>query len=290
MDVEILSCHESVDHIEDEGDAYDESDDDEFSLQPLAFVVDGEPDFTSGSPQDGFEYLRRVMWEAAQCPKVKVAKIGKKQLIAEQTRYMPVIAPIPTCFSHLLPSKEWVHAFLEDFSALRLSISKIPIHNNCTEDLPSVRNESVWQHLCFGQGMNTFCDGSSDEQNDIMADDACAQKLCSPCGNVNSPCLKFLLRLDENSRATLLRYHVEWLKEQSQLGHHRAMWLFALAAAVDYPLDDQTCAAFRDLLRKCAEFRAVKSEVDEELYMINILITIAGEFFGQAEQFSTLNA
>ncbi|MCO5569111.1 hypothetical protein L7F22_022818 [Adiantum nelumboides] len=58
-------------------------------------------------------------WEAAQCPKVKVAKIGEKKLVAEQTKYMPEIAPILACSPDLLPSREWVRAFLKDFSNLR---------------------------------------------------------------------------------------------------------------------------------------------------------------------------
>lgn len=38
----------------------DDSEDEVESFQPLAFVVEGEPDFDSGEPQDGWEYLRRV--------------------------------------------------------------------------------------------------------------------------------------------------------------------------------------------------------------------------------------
>lgn len=44
-----------------EGEVYeDESDEEVESFQPLAFAVEGEPDFESGDPQDGWEYLRRV--------------------------------------------------------------------------------------------------------------------------------------------------------------------------------------------------------------------------------------
>lgn len=39
----------------------DDSDSDgDYSIQKLAFSVEGEPDFDSGPPQDGLEYLRRV--------------------------------------------------------------------------------------------------------------------------------------------------------------------------------------------------------------------------------------
>lgn len=44
-----------------EGEVYeDDSEEEVESFQPLAFAVEGEPDFESGEPQDGWEYLRRV--------------------------------------------------------------------------------------------------------------------------------------------------------------------------------------------------------------------------------------
>jgi survival of motor neuron protein-interacting protein 1 len=53
---------ESVDQCE--GVEYDEddSDDDYDGILKPAFAVDGEPDFESGEPLDGFEYLRRVRY------------------------------------------------------------------------------------------------------------------------------------------------------------------------------------------------------------------------------------
>ncbi|TVU25792.1 hypothetical protein EJB05_28301, partial [Eragrostis curvula] len=46
---------------QDEDVEYEDDSDDEYEgiLKP-AFAVDGEPDFESGEPLDGFEYLRRV--------------------------------------------------------------------------------------------------------------------------------------------------------------------------------------------------------------------------------------
>ena len=41
---------------------YDGSDDDYASIQRPAFMVDGEPNFDSGPPEDGWEYLRRVRY------------------------------------------------------------------------------------------------------------------------------------------------------------------------------------------------------------------------------------
>lgn len=47
----------------EEGSYADTDSDDEYdSIQRPAFQVDGEPNFDSGPPEDGLEYLRRVRY------------------------------------------------------------------------------------------------------------------------------------------------------------------------------------------------------------------------------------
>lgn len=48
-----------------------------------------------------------------------VAKVDRSNFKKEQSVYMPVIPAIAKCPEHLLPSKEWEDAFLDDFSKLR---------------------------------------------------------------------------------------------------------------------------------------------------------------------------
>lgn len=64
------------------------------------------------------------------------------------------------------------------------------------------------------------------------------------------PLLGILLKLDEVQRAALLRYHISWLERVDGLSLGRAQWLFALSIVVDKPLDAQTSATFRSLLRR----------------------------------------
>lgn len=52
---------------EGENNVYEESDDDYSSIQRPAFKVTGEPDFDSGPPEDGLEYLRRVRYHFSIC-------------------------------------------------------------------------------------------------------------------------------------------------------------------------------------------------------------------------------
>ncbi|OVA11713.1 Gem-associated protein 2 [Macleaya cordata] len=229
------------DHNEDE-----DSDDDEYdNIQRPAFFVEGDPDFDSGPPQDGLEYLRRVRWEAAQIPKVKVAKLDSSKLNNEQTVYMPEIPDIAKCPQHLQPSKDWEDEFLADFSELRLALS----HLEGSKSFP---------HLSIAE----VDDGSRCSRN---------------------PTVSIILGMESVSRASMLRRCIKSLETKISLHRNDCAWIFALCAAVDIPLDADTTAYLRGLLRKCASLRAGKSELDDEVVMLNMLVTVSGRYFRQLE-------
>lgn len=75
----------------------------------------------------------------------------------------------------------------------------------------------------------------------------------------------------------MLRKRITAVQSMSALSRNDCLWLFALCAAVDTP------AAIRSLLRKCASLRADKSKLDDEVIMLNMLVTISGRYFGQSE-------
>lgn len=66
MDNEIQNMDSVLDGdtvVKEELSEDDDSDDEEYSsIQRPAFLVTGKPDFDSGPPQDGLEYLRRVRY------------------------------------------------------------------------------------------------------------------------------------------------------------------------------------------------------------------------------------
>lgn len=68
-----------------------------------------------------------------------------------------------------------------------------------------------------------------------------------------------------------------------------AAQLYALSARIEKPLHADTCALYRQLLRFAAGRRAAAAgPADPALPHLNILIAIAGAYFGQDEELATM--
>ncbi|WZY91572.1 hypothetical protein YC2023_063901 [Brassica napus] len=259
----ILGTKEGIDDLtleEEEEEEYTEDNDYYSSILRPAFAVDGEPDFESGPPEDGFEYLRRVRWEAKRVPNVKVAKIDESKYIPkEQSVYMPHIPEIPKCPEHLLPLKEWEDSLLSDFSHLRLALSQEA--NECCGDETMSSTQSIEYELMgmFTTRLNTVVD--------------------EPFGVVVSE----IQGMDSVTRVSRLKKKICLVEKESGLQGSDCIWVVALCASVDTPLDGDTCACLRAVLRKCASVRALEVEDEQVIIMANMLITIAGRYFGQME-------
>ena len=100
---------------------------------------------------------------------------------------------------------------------------------------------------------------------------------------ISGPQLSAILRMDSVARVSTLKKRISSVETMNTLSRNDCAWLYALCAAVDTPLDGDTVAALRSLLRKCAILRAAKSELDDDVVMLNILITVAGRYYGQSE-------
>jgi gem associated protein 2 len=87
--------------------------------------------------------------------------------------------------------------------------------------------------------------------------------------------------MDAVSRAATLRNYIDMSESMERLSKHDCLWLFALCATVDIPLHAGTCASLRCLLRKCLGILATKSEMDDEVAMLSVLVSICGRYFGQ---------
>ncbi|KAI5350821.1 hypothetical protein L3X38_003712 [Prunus dulcis] len=99
----------------------------------------------------------------------------------------------------------------------------------------------------------------------------------------DSPLLSVILRMDSVARVSMLRKCINAIEAMSTLSRNDCLWLFSLCAVVDTPLDADTSASLRSLLRRCAALRAAKYVLNDEVVMLNILATILGRYFGQSE-------
>ena len=188
-------------------------------------------------------------WEAKRVPNVKVAKIdGNKYMTKEQSVYMPQIPEIPKCPDHLLPLKEWEDSLLSDFSHLRSVLD---------ETMPS--NQSIEDVLMeiFNKRLHTVPDESF---GGLVSD---------------------IQGMDSMTQVSRLKKRIVLVEKESRLERSDCKWVVALCASVDTPLDGDTCACLKAFLRKCASLRALEVEDEQVIIMANMLITIAGRYFGQ---------
>eukprot|EP00882_Tetradesmus_deserticola_P021303 GHRQ01023064.1.p1 GENE.GHRQ01023064.1~~GHRQ01023064.1.p1 ORF type:complete len:233 (+),score=110.12 GHRQ01023064.1:228-926(+) len=124
-----------------------------------ALPVDGEPDWALDEPDSAEEYLRRVRYEAARCPRVVRAEVpeaaaaGVAHVSARSARHvLPDVAPIADAPDWAKPNKSWVVKFVEDFQQLRMQL-----HQACVQEgypvaqVPHVNDLEAWERACFGQ-------------------------------------------------------------------------------------------------------------------------------------------
>ncbi|XP_067009427.1 gem-associated protein 2 isoform X2 [Anabrus simplex] len=83
----------------------------------------------------------------------------------------------------------------------------------------------------------------------------------------------------------LLEYHVDWLKNRSELSLQQGRWLFALLACLELPLVPETCSVLRTLARKCACIRAAVEETADHPVVapLNLLICLVARYFRQMD-------
>ncbi|XP_059317020.1 uncharacterized protein LOC132067733 [Lycium ferocissimum] len=208
---------------------------------------------------------------------------------------MPQIPDIASCLEHLLPLKEWEEAFVADFSELRQALSRLeanvgtssPLHSATFVDQQHSSSDQLPEKIVLDKfdGLMSRDEESclSDAGDDPVLENSVPKS--SPAGGFgNSPTLSVILRMDAVARVSMLRKRITALQSMTTLSRDDCLWLFALCVAVDTPVDADTCAALRSLLRKCASLRADKAKLDDEVIMLNMLVTISGRYFGQSEQ------
>ena len=308
----------------DGGDLEDDEDDEDDFRPRAALEVSGEPDWSvRGPPASAAEYLRRVKWEARQCPNVVRAEgIGTPSPSRRSARAVPVASAmrssaimsavrtsrIPPAPEHAVPDAKWERSLIASFSELRLRVA-----NAMAEADAGPREGRT-------PGRGSGAAGTSGREGDVgrtisalpsVRDPEAWRRLCVDDEEPAAPSVDLLSRLGETRASILLRHAVSWLEDCEEAGEgagpaasagtpnscplskQLCLWIFSLCAAAGKPLDADTCASLRSLLRVCCRLRAgvpapggAADPSEEEgprqvIARLNTLITIAGKYFGQ---------
>lgn len=223
-------------------------------------------------PQDVQEYLWRVRLEAGEIPDVVVSDVDPRRFDAQQTSNMPALQHFAAqeTAKERLPTTTWRTELLADFAELRQLIARWedigpPKRERGDEilrtNVPRMSDEDGWIAFFFGKP------GAE--------------------ANATPPHLRLLLQFDQVLTRRLLDYHAAWLSdgELGVLSRARAVWIYALLARLDKPVHATVAATIRQILRSCWTMRCeMEGPTETQLKALNILIVIAGDFFGQLDE------
>ena len=260
MSVSDAASKRDAEEYDEEED--DSSDDDEVGLCRQVLAVDGEPDYSSGPPMDGFGHLRRVAYEARQTPNIMRAKNLEADALMPppNTRHEAAFrdeeeelaAP-----SWARADREWAQRTIGEFSDLRVQISRMLANPGLVKTgvYPSNRDKRSWESLS---------------------------------ADVSEPPLGAILALDAVTCAHLLRHVSKKIHQSdfSAVSQDRIIqllrWFHALSARVDQPLDADTTAALRSAMKGIARARALTtSKSDTLIPHLNLAMCIGGGYFKQ---------
>lgn len=152
--------------------------------------------------------------------------------------------------------------------------------------LPRMKDRRGWEKFCFGEAASSVTSADSDEEgNEQRYFDV------RPAGW--TPQTRLLLQFDAVMTQAVLSHHVAWLEVLPRLNEARALWIYALLAHLEKPLHRDVEAVIRRLFLRLAALRAsLPSGSDQELTLLQILIVVAGRYFGQvsfSSRFGTVN-
>ncbi|KAL4427817.1 hypothetical protein ABPG75_001906 [Micractinium tetrahymenae] len=327
QDLDVEQEHDADEYEDEAEEAKDSSSDSEadrreFGLYQCLPVEPGEPDWDTEEPQTVEEYLRRVRYEAQQLPDVvsaaalpPAAPSSDQQTAADaphgqqageasrqQHRQRRVLAGasaqhgssyltadpgVQDCDPGLKPSSAWTRDFLQQFARLRRHLQR-------EQEMLSEQAGGTSSGGGGGGGsgsarLSLLAGGAAAA---MAAEELAALQLDPPSDAM--PELQQLRGLDQLQVRRQLHSAIRAAVEEEVVAPEAAATLYALSARIEKPLHAGTCALYRQLLRHCAAQRAAlggasaNAACDPRLAHLNIMITIAGAYFGQDEELATM--
>jgi len=281
-------------------------------------------EFNEIDTMDAMEYIAAVAKQAECLPDVFVAsapessplkpkeereeyfdgsKASLSYLLSPHT--MTIAAPSR---NHLPQSgKKWVDSTLTSFSNLRMYIEKcfeMGIGSKETMEripCPPMKDRSGWHIFCLGEqeamgNVGGYFDDEMEENdlegNEMEEDDVDNTESGNdwvshvPQGG-HETSVRILAQMDQVMTRRILSHHVHYMEEGWVLSKKRTAWIYALLARIERPLHRDDAAMMHDLLKECTKRRAT-CHCEEQLAMLNTLISIVGIYFEQGGGYQAL--
>ncbi|XP_011301896.1 gem-associated protein 2 isoform X2 [Fopius arisanus] len=229
---------------------------------PVLFVgdIDGDIDL-SQPPMSGEDYIKRVVIEAKQCEDVVVARIDEARL-KKPTVNLGGCLEAP---ENLSPTYEWQKCQIDDFSSVRLKISRIKAerenyrqYSRTTVKFPDVDDKNGWVNFCLGS----------------------AAEESAP----RHPTLDIIFCLNQAQVEQVLEYLIEEVESRGTVDCDLGQWIYALLAVLELPLNPDVCSSLRTLARSCSVARAnLDPEEHEKVKALNLFICLVARYFRQLD-------
>lgn len=232
---------------------------------------DFDPDFI---PQNGEEYLTKVIYERNKCPAVLVKPLRDKHTKPNTVTVPEINEAMQKSVSDVSPSTlrptvQWKDAQAEDFMELMKKI----------EDVRKLNS------IDLEQGKKLVKLPLSDDENEWEA-------FCRK----NAPLLSTLLRIDQRLLEKVLEYESEWLAEDDDgqdvdvevdlcgNDHWLGTWIYSSLACLRMPLEPDVHSILRDIAKTCIRLRNKLGPKDvKKAVPYNLFILIICKVFDQLD-------
>lgn len=220
-----------------------------------AFPIDeADDDATQNGqsiPTSAEEYIRSVRRQAAALPDVFSTATKSVPESNNTPRVIPLTISLAPTPDHLRPCETWVEQQLGAFRQLQNQLaSRTQSNNNGNSNSTIPKDTDGWERLFSSSSLETEID------------------------------VNILGAADFNAVAAALRAFDESLPDDG--GNAHTKWLYALLSRITPPLDGNTAATMRSILRKLTYARLnVPSADSTELGSLNLLISIISIHFKQ---------
>ncbi|GAX22938.1 hypothetical protein FisN_24Lh231 [Fistulifera solaris] len=243
--------------------------------------------FDDVDTMEASEYLQRVAQQARGIPDTSLVASSQTHISSHKAGY-EILDGSAASLQYLLSTQiplpkeripheaAWIAQTLEIFEQLREYLSVCHQQgvggkeHRFLPTVPSMKDRAGWIQFCSGHVEETT--------DDDDATTSAAWKDALPPEGYHMPTVQLVCQLDQ----VMIRRVLQHLASSTQLTSSQYYeWCYALLARLETPLHRQDAATLRKLVVKVAQHRAVCSD---NKAAINLLLVVAGLYFGQASR------